>query len=266
MKQGAILNSGPGAWAFEPLAQSLSRAFGVPIVEAPAERNFLLAWDGPFPASCESFVPYDAIECASDKRRIASVFGSFGVPHPATFLLGDAELEPFLRRESGRKWLLKYPISCGGAGHRFIEAGECVPDDWPRPLVVQEFIAMERPEVFRFYGVAGVLFGWNVRRFPQSVEKPSPIVAHARGALYEEAGTASPRAVRCARRALEATGLWPSWGCVDMVPTPDGRWLALQVGTDGVWGHVDRAIGLPGVAQELETRLARAFKAWCERD
>ncbi|BCM91889.1 hypothetical protein IAD21_03766 [Abditibacteriota bacterium] len=265
MKQAAILNSGSGAWAFESLAQSLSHAFGVPIVSEPAKRNFLLAWDGTEPPEGECFVPYGAIQCANDKRQIAEVFKSFGVPCTATFLFKDSELEPFLRRESARQWLLKYPISCGGAGHRFIQAGDTIPTDWPRPLVVQEFIALPRPEVFRFYSVAGVLFGWNVRRFPATTENPSPFVAHARGAHYELAGTAPPRAVRCARRALEATGLWQSWGCVDMVPSPDGRWLALEVGTDGLWSHIDRDLKLPQIEQEIETRLARAFKAWCER-
>ncbi len=265
MKQAAILNSGTGAWAFESLAQSLSRAFGIPVVSEPTDQNFLLAWDGEVAPTGECFVPFKAIQCANDKRQIAAVFTSFGVPCPATFLLQDTELESFLRRESKRQWLLKYPTSCGGAGHRFIKAGDTVPADWPRPLVVQEFIALPRPEVFRFYGVAGVLFGWNVRRFPVGLENPSPFVAHARGAHYEAAKTAPPRAVRCARRALEATGLWQSWGCVDMVPTSDGRWLALEVGTDGLWSHIDRDINVPRIAEEIESRLTRAFWAWCER-
>lgn len=265
MKEAAILNSGSGAWAFESLANSLSHTLGVPVVSQPTELNYILAWDGATPPTGQSFVPFGAIECANDKRLIAGVFKSFGVPCPETFLLSDEELTPFLRRQSSRRWLLKYPISCGGAGHRFIQVGDTIPDDWPRPLVVQEFISLPRPEVFRFYGVGGVLFGWNVRRFPEDTQDPSPFVAHARGAHYEQIGTAPPRAVRCARRALEATGLWRSWGCVDMVPADNGRWLALEVGTDGLWSHVDRDIQPPCIAEELETRLGQTFKAWRER-
>lgn len=265
MKQAAILNSGAGAWAFESLAQSLAGIFGIPVVSQPVASNFLLAWEGETPPHGECFVPFPAIECANDKRQIARVFQSFCVPCPATFLLENTELEAFLNCESSRQWLLKYPTSCGAAGHRFIRVGETAPAGWPRPLIIQEFIPMARPEVFRFYSVAGVLFGWNVRRFPVTTLNPSAFVAHARGAGYEAAGTAPPRAVRCARRALEATGLSTSWGCVDMIPAPDGRWLALEVGTDGLWSHIDRALGLPTIEKEIETRLAHAFNAWCER-
>lgn len=265
MKDAAILNSGGGAWAFEELAHSLSRAFDVPVVSEPAKFNYVLGWEGTAPPAGESFVPWEGIKCANDKRLIARAFEGYCVPSPATFLLSDGALQVFLQRERERRWVLKYPTGSGGAGHRFIHAGDALPDDWPRPFVVQEFVAQPRPQVFRFYGIGGVLFGWNVRRFPSSVENPSAFVSHARGAQYESVGLAPPRAVRCARKALEATGLWSSWGCVDLVQGEDGRWLALEVGTDGVWGQVDRDIALSGASEEIEMRLARAFKAWCER-
>jgi len=62
-----------------------------------------------------------------------------------------------------------------------------LPADWPLPLVVQEFVAQERPEVFRLYGAGGQTFGWVARRFPVG-GAASPWVAHARGARYELAG------------------------------------------------------------------------------
>ena len=44
-----------------------------------------------------------------------------------------------------------------------------------------------------------------------------------------------------------------------------GALLALEVGTDGLWSHIDRDIKIPQIEQEIETRLARAFKVWSER-
>ncbi len=261
----AILNAGSGAWAFEELAQSLSRAFAVPVVDAPADRNYLLAWDGASPPDAPCFVPFASIEVATDKRLIERAFARFAVPRPTTYLLEDDEIEPFLAREAARSWLLKYPTGCGGAGHRFLERGarpDALPADWPRPLVVQEFIALARPEVFRLYGVAGELFGANARRF--AGEAPSVFVAHAQGARYEAVEALPDAAFAVARLGLEATELWESFGCVDLLRDGRGRWLALEVGTDGLWNHVDRDIGDLGIAEELESRLARAFRAWAE--
>lgn len=256
----AILNSGSGAWAFEALANELSRALGVSVAPVPAAKNYLLAWDGALPPDAACFVPFKSIAVATDKRLIARAFEQHQVPCPTTFLLEDADLEPFLRRESNRRWLLKFPTGCGGAGHRFVEIGDEVPADWPRPLVVQEFIEMKRPEVFRLYRVAGEFFGANARRFPG--QAPTVFVAHARGARYEAVGELPGEAHRVARLALEATGLASSFGCVDLLRDAKDRWLALEVGTDGLWNHVDRDIGVQGIADELEARLGRAFQAW----
>lgn len=220
----AVLDSGGGAWVFESLARELSRALGVvPLVETPTERNYLLAWDGNIAPAGESFIPFSSIEVATDKRLIARAFEQEAVPCPTTLLLDETELEAFLQRESSRRWLLKFPTGCGGTGHRFIEIGDQVPADWPGPLVVQEFISMNRPEVFRLYGVAGELFGANARRC--SEQAPSVFVAHARGARYEAAELPED-AFRVARSALEATGLFDSFGCVDLLLDTNNRWLA----------------------------------------
>ena len=256
-----ILNAGSGAWAFEPLAEHLSRVLGVPVSEEPAAYFYLLSWDGPEPPPGASFIPYPAIVQASDKRLLAETIHRAGVATPRTHLLETpAEVDRFLRAEPATSWVLKYPTGCGGAGHRLLDGSAPVPEEWPRPYVVQEFVRLERPEVYRLYSAGGETFGWNVRRFPTGVAA-SPWVAHARGARYQDPGPLPAAAEEQARAALAATGLLDSFGCADLLHAGDGRWLVLEVGTDGVFNHVDRDVDLPGLSDEIDRRIAAAFLA-----
>jgi hypothetical protein len=84
-------------------------------------------------------------------------------------------------------------------------------------------------------------------------------VAHARGARYAEAGESASDATAVARAALEAVGLLGSFGCVDLLRRPTGEWVVLEVGTDGMFNHVDRDLGLPRLELELQRRVAEAF-------
>jgi len=45
--------------------------------------------------------------------------------------------------------------------------------------------------------------------------------------------TLPPEAARAANSALEAAELDRSFGCVDLLES-DGRWLVIEVGTDGL--------------------------------
>jgi hypothetical protein len=166
--------------------------------------------------------------------------------------------ERLLAAEPDRKWCLKFPTDCGASGHRFLTSGMTLPGAWPLPLIVQEFVKLQRPEVYRLYAAGGCLFGWVARRFPEGV-KPSPWVAHARGAGYELAGDPPQEAVAAARAALEASGLLDSFGCADLLQAPGGQWVVLEVGTDGMFNHVDRDIGHPGLEQEIQRQIAEAF-------
>src|SRR5262249_55494372 len=83
--------------------------------------------------------------------------------------------------------------------------------------------------------------------------------AHARGARYEPAGEAPPAASAAARAGLDAVGLLESFGCADLLRLATGEWVVLEVGTDGGFNHVDRDLGLPGLEQELQRRVAEAF-------
>jgi hypothetical protein len=128
---------------------------------------------------------------------------------------------------------------------------------------VQEFIRLEEPAVYRTYCAAGELFGWVLRRFPQGV-KQSPWVAHARGARYLRLNRIPESAQIAARTALDCAGLTDSFGCVDLLQRPSGEWLVLEIGTDGLFNHVDRDLDAPELEAEIQTRIARAFwqKAW----
>jgi hypothetical protein len=255
-----ILNAGGGSWAFAPLAEQLSRALWVDVAEKPRRFNYLLLADdevalGPH----DLFIPFASLEAAGDKRSLARVFATHFVPTPETHLLGS--IDDALSVVSARPeklWCLKFPTGNGASGHRLLTAETTVPDGWPRPLVLQEFIRLERPEVFRLYAAGGQLFGWVVRRFPSGV-KPSPWVAHARGAQYEFLGHPPADAVAAARAALEATGLLASFGCADLLRRPTGEWVILEVGSDGMFNHVDRVLGLPELEREIQQRIAEAF-------
>lgn len=261
----AILNTGAGAWAFEEHAHRLARVLGVEVRAEAADYVYLLGWDGPSPPPCsELFIPYASIQIAADKRLQARLFQQHGVATPETHLIESREaLSAFVETRPDREWALKYPTGCGASGHRVLQAGAVIPEDWPVPFVAQEFIRMPEPEVFRLYGAGGELFGWNVRRFPPGA-RSSPWVAHIQGARYAAAGPTPAEAEAQARAALEATGLLDSFGCVDLLQSADRRWLVLEVGTDGLFNHVDRNLGLPEIEREVDARLARAFHAWLE--
>jgi hypothetical protein len=257
----AIVNAGGGAWAFEEHAQHLAQVMQLEIGSSPAQYNYLLGWESTEPPSGKMFIPYKSILLASDKRCMAEVFEKHGVAIPRTYLLDSPEqVQRVVERETGSRWVLKWPTGCGASGHRLQEADRPIPKDWPRPYLLQEFIYLENPEVYRLYCVAGETFGWNVRRFPPGAQY-SPWVAHAQGARYESVGTAPTEAERQARKALAATGLLDSFGCADLMQCSDDRWLVLEVNTDGISSTVDRDICVPGIAGAIDCRLAKAFWA-----
>jgi len=255
-----ILNGGSGSWAFEPLAQQLSRALGVAVSEEPRRFNYLLHLESMSNDFAERlFIPWPAIRLASDKRLMAAAFERGSVPTPRTVLIDNFDdVTRFIAANPQAEWCLKYPTSCGAIGHRLISATSSQPPKWPRPFVVQEFIRQVSPEVYRLYGAGGELFGWVARRFPAGT-RPSPWVAHARGACYEFAGEAPRPAIDAAHAALRSCDLDESFGCVDLLPRPSGEWVVLEVGTDGMYNHVDRALGILGLEAELLRRIADSF-------
>jgi hypothetical protein len=64
------------------------------------------------------------------------------------------------------------------------------------------------------------------------------------------------------RHSLPHAGRWKPWGCFnrsDASTCSAGEWVVLEVGTDGMFNHVDREVGLPDLEQELQRRVAEAF-------
>lgn len=256
------MNQGAGVWAFAGLAERLSKVLDLEVSAEPRERNYLLFHDEPESLNPSSlFVPLSAIQQAADKRLLATTFTQTGVPIPETHLIQDwSEVQSFVA-SSEREWCLKYPTSCGAGGHRLIEAETVLPPDWPHPFIVQQFVRLERPSVSRVFCAGGEVFGWVERSFSDDVE-PSPWVAHARGARYRCEREAPHDAAAAANRALKVTGLLGSFGCADLIQGADGRWLVLEVGTDGLANHVDREFGDEGFSGFLEERLADAVEHW----
>jgi len=255
-----VLNSGTGSWAFEPLANQLSAVLGIDVSDRPRRFNYLMhVEDTKLLDGCASFVPVSSIRLAADKRLLAQVFLGKNVPTPQTSLIEQfGEVQNFVRANASKKWCLKYPTSCGASGHRTVSATDDTPPNWPTPYVVQEFIELKQPEVYRTYCAGGEMFGWVARRFPAG-SKPSLWVAHARGARYVKLDQAPPKALEAAKSALAATELWNSFGCVDLLCKPTGEWVVLEVGTDGLFNHVDHDIGDAPFERQIDERIAAAF-------
>jgi hypothetical protein len=259
-KDCCILNGGDGAWVFDDFAHKLSQTLCLDVSETPREYNYLLSIDDVKNVDdIKLFIPFSSMEIASDKRFLAEAFFAKSVPIPITKLVNSLdEAEQICLDLNHLEWCLKYPIGCGGTGHLLYEPGMSLPRHWPYPLILQEFIRLDCPEVFRLYCACNQLFGWVSRRFPKGA-KTSPWVAHARGARYELAGIAPSEALNAARAAFEAVGLINSFGCVDLLLRPGGEWVVLEVGTDGIFNHVDRDLGLTNIENEIQSRVAQAF-------
>jgi hypothetical protein len=217
-ERACVLNYGAAAWAFEGLASQLAAKLGVDVASRPRAFNYVLGaepWD--LPDKQAQFVDVDTIQLASDKRLLAGAFADAQVPTPVTALFADlSDARAFVKSSQQLEWCLKYPIGTGAVGHRLFGWDSEVPRGWPTPYVVQEFVRLRQPEVYRTYAAAGELFGWLLRRYEGGAG--SPWVAHARGARWHRLGELPGAAAAAATRALTATNLIQTFGCVDLAP------------------------------------------------
>lgn len=260
--RAALLHRGWGRSLFGDHAAYLSRLTGLPIVETDLGLDFayLLAWAGAAAPACPTFVPYQSILLAADKRALAPVFAAAGVAVPETHLLESPEaVRAFPALHPERRWVLKWPLGCGALGHQIIGPDTALTPLWQPPFLVQELVELETPVVYRLYAVAGETFGWSVRKFGPEVPT-SPWIAVARGAHFETVPAPPPEAVAQARRALAAVGLLYSFGVADLLQRPEGDWVVLEVNTDGLYEFVLREFGIPEITNELNERLAQAVQ------
>jgi hypothetical protein len=133
MKTRAVLNKGLSAWAFQELAQKLSNSLWLEISETPADYNYVLGWDGDDLDSSNTFIPFDGIKLASDKRLLADIFKKNNIPIPETYLFNTTQDVLNLLQNSSEEWCLKYPISCGASGHRIVSDAKDIPQKWLKP-------------------------------------------------------------------------------------------------------------------------------------
>jgi hypothetical protein len=263
-----VLNTGPASWLFENYAYRLSQALDIEVSATPRDYNYVLGLHeedvSPMFSSYRSFVPYQAILEASDKRKLAKTFLDEGVHTPETHLVESIELlHSFLAERKDKEWCLKFPISCGGAGHCLLKFGFKLPAQCPLPYVVQEFVRLSVYEVYRVYGYGNKLGAFNVRYYPHDVT-PSPWVAHARGARYRHYDKVNKEAGGVSLRALEAINLSHSFGVIDLLLRPNGEWVVLEVGTDGIFTHVDCDFEDERREKLHFQMIAEAFHAWCK--
>ncbi len=261
-QSAAILHSGPWKKVFGQFPEYLSRLTGWPIVEDDRDISFgyVLGWDEEKPPRCQTYIPFEAILSANDKREQYKRFKQFDVRIPETHLIDTKEgVFDFFESRPDKKWVLKWPDGCGGMGHQLLSSQTQITAFWRAPFLVQEFIRMNRPQVFRLTAADGIFFNWCVRKFPAE-KKTSPWVSHALGAKFESIDQIPDEVEIEVKKALLATELFSSFGAVDLIQSEDGKWLVLEVNTDGVYHYVTREVGLPEYTKIFDQHIISSLE------
>ncbi len=90
MNRCVILNDEYGAWAFQELADRLAKELNLEVSNIPGDYNYILSWDERNKEICnKSFIPFEGMKLASDKRLLAKVFEENDIPIPKTYLLNS---------------------------------------------------------------------------------------------------------------------------------------------------------------------------------
>jgi len=147
-----------------------------------------------------------------------------------------------------------------GEWHRLVTSSSPEPSKWPRPWIVQEYVRLDRPKSFALYSAGRETFGWVTRIFQPATRlhvggsRPRRPIRNAPGFLSAE---------RCPRGpGSPGDGFVGFLRCADLLRRPSGEWVVLEVGTDGVFNHVDRDLGDAELEKELCERVAGAFWDW----
>ncbi|WP_437687459.1 MvdC family ATP-grasp ribosomal peptide maturase [Sorangium sp. So ce176] len=222
----------------------------------------LIGWLGGLPARRWINEPA-AEERAQDKLRQLAVAASVGLRIPETLVTNDAaEVRAFFARLGGgmvAKMLTPFSMSlAGGAPFVFTHAVSAADLDAlaglrQSPMVFQERIPKARE--LRVVCVDGRCFpgALDASRYESiAVDWRHPAVSHA-GIGWEQ--DALPPDVEAQLGALlRALGL--VFGAVDLIRTPDGEHVFLEVNPAGEWGMLERDLGLPIADALAEALLA----------
>ncbi|WP_437732180.1 MvdC family ATP-grasp ribosomal peptide maturase [Sorangium sp. So ce1335] len=204
-----------------------------------------------------------AEERAQDKQRQLAAAASVGLRVPETLVTNDAaEVRAFFARLGGNvvaKMLTPFSMSLsGGAPFVFTHAVSAADLDAlsglrQSPMVFQERIPKARE--LRVACVGGRCFpgALDASRYESlAVDWRHPDVCAA-GIAWEQ--DALPRDVEAQLGALlRALGL--AFGAVDLIRTPDGEHVFLEINPGGEWGMLERDLGLPIADALAEALLA----------
>ncbi|WP_437276889.1 MvdC family ATP-grasp ribosomal peptide maturase [Sorangium sp. So ce375] len=204
-----------------------------------------------------------ADERAQDKMRQLAAAASVGLRVPETVVTNDpAEVRAFFARLEGRvvaKMLTPFSTSLsGGAPFVFTHAVSEADLDALSGLRQSPMVFQERIPKARELRVACV----DGRCFPGALDatRYEAIAVDWRHPDVSDAGIgwepdALPRDVEAQLGALlRALGL--VFGAVDLIRTPDGRHVFLEVNPAGEWGMLERDLGLPIADALAEALLA----------
>lgn len=132
-------------------------------------------------------------------------------------------------------------------------AGEAV-TRWPALLNEHE----ARHAGILNYGPAAWAF--SAGTIEASARRGSRTHAERAGIVYPDPPATAAQA---ATAALEATSLLQTFGCVDLLQRSDGSWVVLEVGTDGLFTHLDRDLNDSAFETGLLERVCDSFSRRC---
>jgi glutathione synthase/RimK-type ligase-like ATP-grasp enzyme len=209
-----------------------------------------------------------AVVMASNKLKQLAVAQQLGFPIPRTLVSSDAERAvAFLDQcDNGaiiKELSIQYAVDIQGASYL----------SWTRPITKDELLEVGIPlgipaciqeNVPKHIEIRATVVGDQV--FPVAIDsQSSPETRHdfRRGSLTDKADHYSPMelppeiAGRCVG-LLQHFGL--DYGAIDLILTPDGRYVFLELNTNGAWVWAEKLTGLPiteALADLIEKRLSQ---------
>lgn len=187
-----------------------------------------------------------AERAAEDKLRQLAVAHDAGLRCPATLITNDpAAVRELYERLDGRlitKMLTPYSRSMDGDGD-FVYTSRVGPEDLEAldglslcPMVFQEEIPRAREHRVLWVGGRVLTGALDTRDIDQTDWRRQADLGWERSSLPDSV-------VAAIGRLMGRLGLVQ--GALDLIETPDGEWVFLEVNPAGEWGMLERDLGLP---------------------